>query len=44
MIGLLAIWAFAGKLGGWGILVGLLAFGLIQLIVGATVRMNKDGS
>jgi hypothetical protein len=44
MIGLLAIWAFAGKLGGWGILVGLLAFGLVQLIVGAAVWMNRDES
>jgi hypothetical protein len=40
MIGLLAFVAFAPKLSGLGILIGLIAFGLVQLIIGAAMRLG----
>jgi hypothetical protein len=40
MIGLLAFAAFAPKMNGLGILIGLIAFGLVQLIIGAAMRLG----
>jgi hypothetical protein len=42
MIGLLALAAFAPKLNGFGILLGLLAFGLVQLIIGAAMHFGQS--
>jgi hypothetical protein len=41
MIGLLAFVAFAPKLEGLGIVVGLVAFGLVYLIIGAAMRLGE---
>lgn len=41
MIGLLAFVAFAPKLDGLGLVVGLLAVAIVYLVIGAAIRLGE---